>query len=143
MGKVKGNNKVKELSRNTEMIYPLPEMPLTEKKIMESCSEQTSTKLRHGFLSKYIHVLLNFLWTIAVTSCKCKRSWRVLKRLNIYLRASTAQYRLSEKHWCTLTGMKLIMTLANHDIEANHVLKIFCKRDRELKFKNICESNIS
>ena len=42
-----------------------------------------------------IYVLLKFLGTVAITSCKCKRSGSVLKRLNTYLPAAMYQNRLS------------------------------------------------
>ena len=42
-----------------------------------------------------IYVLLKILRTVAVTSCECKSSGCVLKRLNTYLRASMGQNRLS------------------------------------------------
>ena len=82
-----------------------------------------------------IYVLLKILGTIAVTSCECERSGSVLKRLNTYLRASMGQNRLS--------ALALVHFNLDVDIDANRVLKVFCKRDRALAFTNICASNIA
>ena len=75
-----------------------------------------------------IYVLLKTLGTV-VTSCECKRSRNVLKRLNTYLRASMGQNRLSA---LVLTNVNLDV-----DIDVKRVLKIFCKRDSALEFAKI------
>ena len=82
-----------------------------------------------------IYVLLKILGTIAVTSSECEISGCDLKRLNTYLRASMGQNRLS--------ALALMHINLDVDIDANCVLKIFCKRDRALEFTNICASNIA
>ena len=82
-----------------------------------------------------IYVLLKILGTIAVTSCECERSGSVLKRLNTYLRASMGQNRLS--------ALALVHFNLDVDIDANRVLKVFCKRDRAIAFTNICASNMA
>ena len=80
-------------------------------------------------------MLLKILGTTAVTSCDCERSGSVLKRLNIYLRASMGQNHFS--------ALALVHINLDVDIDANRVLKVFCKRDRALAFTNICASNIA
>ena len=57
-----------------------------------------------------------------------------LKRLNTYLQAIMAQNCLSALS--TLMHINLVV-----DIDADRVLKMFCKRDRTLEFTNICASN--
>ena len=82
-----------------------------------------------------IQVLLKILGTVAATSCEYERSGSVLKRLSTYLWASMDQNRSS-----SLAFMHINLDV---DIDAKRVLKISCKRDRALKFTNICVSNIA
>ena len=82
-----------------------------------------------------VYVLLKLLGIIAVTSCECERFGSVLKRFHTYLRVSMCQNRSS--------ALALMHINLDIDIDANCVLKIFCKRDRALEFTNICASNIA
>ena len=42
-----------------------------------------------------------------------------------------------------LSAIALMHINLDIDIDVNRVLKIFCKRDREFEFTNICASNIA
>ena len=42
-----------------------------------------------------------------------------------------------------LSALALMHIKRDVDIDAKHVLNIFCKRDRALEFTNICASNIT
>ena len=79
-----------------------------------------------------LSVLLKIAGPIAVTSCKCERSGRVLKRLNTYLRTSMRQERLS----------RLALMYINYDLEISvyRVMSIFVKKPRALEFSNICST---
>ena len=82
-----------------------------------------------------LHVLLRICATIPVTSCKCERSGSVLKRLNIYLRASMGQTRLRA----------LAFLHINYDVNIgiDQVINVFAaKKERALEFVNICNKNI-
>ena len=62
--------------------------------------------------------------TIPVTSCECERSGSVLKRLNIYLRASMGQERL--------TSLAMIHINYDQKTDEEKVLEVFCKKQHRV-----------
>ena len=126
-----------KLSTNTEIIYSLPQKPSMNPKVgkmIEICSKRKSAwfcrkiikKLRYGL------VLLKTLQTIVATSSECERSGIVWKRLNTYLWTLMVQ-----NHFSALRLMHINLDVDNN---AKRALKLFCKRERELQFTNICAS---
>ena len=75
-----------------------------------------------------LSVILKIAGTVAVTSCECKRSGSVLKRLNAYLRTSIKQERLSE----------LALMHISYDVKINvdQVMSTFVKNLEALEFSN-------
>ena len=71
-----------------------------------------------------IYILSKIVATIPVTSCECKRSGSVLKRLNTYLRASMNQERL--------TSLAMIHISYDQKIDEEKVLEIVCKKQHRI-----------
>ena len=99
MGKVEGNNKTKETIHKYRNDLPIPGNTFNEDswwerqwkafwKENQSDSLAKALKICNMDLYPNMHVLLNILETVAVTSCNCERSRSVLKRLNTYLPVS-------------------------------------------------------
>ena len=74
-----------------------------------------------------LSVLLKNAGTVAVTSCKCKHSGSVLKRLTTYLWASKRQEKLS--------GLALMHINYDVEISVHRVMLIFVKKPRALEFQ--------
>ena len=64
-----------------------------------------------------IHCLLRIMATLPVTSCECEWSISVLRRLKTYLQSNIGEDRL--------TGLALLHTKYNLELEINQIINIF------------------
>ena len=99
-------------------VRDISERPQTVAQALKQCN---------NFACPNLSVLLKNAGTVAVTSCKCKHSGSVLKRLTTYLWASKRQEKLS--------GLALILINYNVEISVHRVMLIFVKKPRALEFQ--------
>ena len=99
-------------------VRDISERPQTIAQALKQCDSDAYPNLS---------VLLKNPGTVAVTSCKCKHSGSVLKRLTTYLWASKRQEKLS--------GLALMHINYDVEISVHRVMLIFVKKPRALEFQ--------
>ncbi|XP_041362001.1 uncharacterized protein LOC121377971 [Gigantopelta aegis] len=94
----------------------------------QSCSR--AIKECDAKLYPNLHVLLQIVCTLPVTSCECEISCSVLRRLNTYMRASMGQERLS--------SLALLHIHYGHKIDLEQVVNMFASlHPRKLELQNL------